>query len=84
MHNASMPSITIRDVPSEVLDKLAARAAAEGRSMQQYLVKELASMVERPSNAEIAGRAHRRTQRLGVSLTTEQILAALGDDDERR
>lgn len=84
MHNASMPSITIRDVPAEVRDKLAARAAAEGRSMQQYLVKELARMVERPSNAEIAGRAHRRNQRLGVSLTTEQILAALGDDDERR
>lgn len=82
MHNASMPSITIRDVPAEVRDKLAARASAEGRSMQQYLVKELSRLVDRPTNAEIAERAHRRNVRLGVTVTTEQILDAL--DEGRR
>ena len=84
MHNASMPSITIRDVPQTVRDKLAARAAADGQSMQQFLVKELSRLVERPNNAEIAERAHRRNQRLGISLTTEQILWALDDGDKRR
>lgn len=82
MHNASMPSITIRDVPTEVRDKLAARASAEGRSMQQYLVKELSRLVDRPSNAEIAQRAHRRNTQLGVSIRTQQILDAL--DEGRR
>ena len=82
MHNASMPSITIRDVPSDVRDKLAARASAEGRSMQQYLLKELSRLVERPSNAEIAGRAHRRNAQLGISVSTQQILDAL--DESRR
>jgi len=77
-----MPSITIRDVPSDVRDKLAARASAEGRSMQQYLVKELSRLVERPSNAEVAERAHRRNARLGVSVSTQQILDAL--DEGRR
>ena len=80
MHNASMPSITIRDVPEEVRDKLAARAAAEGRSMQQFLVGELTRLVDRPSNREILEQVHRKQKRLGTSVTTEQILWALGKD----
>jgi plasmid stability protein len=80
MHNASMPSITIRDVPADVRDKLAARAAAEGRSMQQYLVKELTRLVERPTNREIFERAQRRARRAGLNVTTEDILDALDAD----
>ena len=40
---------TIRDVPKRVRDKLAARAAAEGRSMQDFLRMGLERMVSRPS-----------------------------------
>lgn len=80
MHNASMPSITIRDVPADVRDKLAARAAAEGRSMQQYLVKELTQLVDRPANQEIFARAQRRARRAGLNITTEEILDALKAD----
>jgi plasmid stability protein len=75
-----MPSITIRDVPADVRDKLAARAAAEGRSMQQYLVKELTRLVDRPSNREIFARAQRRARRAGLNITTEEILDALKAD----
>ena len=32
-----MTSITIRDVPEETRDELAARAALAGRSLQEYL-----------------------------------------------
>jgi plasmid stability protein len=55
-------SITIRDVPSEVRDELAARAAKSGRSLQEYLSLQLRELARRPNlNAalsEIRSRAH--------------------------
>ena len=37
-HNAVMPvQITIKDVPKEVRNELAVRAASQGKSMQEYL-----------------------------------------------
>jgi plasmid stability protein len=37
-HNAAMPtSVTIRNVPDETRNELAARAALTGRSLQEYL-----------------------------------------------
>jgi len=39
------PSITIRDVPDAARHELAARAAASGRSLQQYLRGELIRLV---------------------------------------
>jgi len=40
--NAVMPiQITIRNVPEKVRDELAARAALQGKSMQEYLRSEL-------------------------------------------
>lgn len=41
--------ITIRDVPATVRDKLAARAALQGKSMQEFLRAELQRMAARPS-----------------------------------
>ena len=41
--------ITIRDVPKAVRDELAARAAQEGKSMQEYLRKALEALASRPS-----------------------------------
>lgn len=41
--------ITIRDVPDRVRDELAARAALQGKSMQEYLRAELERLVARPS-----------------------------------
>lgn len=42
-----MPAITIRDVPDDARDQLAARASASGRSLQQYLRAELIRLAER-------------------------------------
>lgn len=50
-------NITIRNVPDEVRDALAARAADSGRSMQEYLVRELSAIAARPSAAEAILRA---------------------------
>lgn len=41
--------ITIRDVPEQVRDELAARAARQGKSMQEFLRAELEKMAARPS-----------------------------------
>lgn len=50
MQNAGMPiQITIRNVPEEVRDKLASRAALQHQSMQEYLRGELERIASRPS-----------------------------------
>ena len=41
--------ITVRDVPEKVRDELAARAALQGKSMQEYLRIELERLAARPS-----------------------------------
>ncbi len=41
--------INIRDVPIRVRDELAARAALQGKSMQEYLRAELERLAARPS-----------------------------------
>jgi plasmid stability protein len=42
-------SITVRDVPDDVRDALASRAAASGRSLQEFLSAELKQLASRPS-----------------------------------
>lgn len=41
--------ITVRDVPERVRDELAARAASQGRSMQEFLRAELERLAARPT-----------------------------------
>jgi plasmid stability protein len=41
--------ITIRDVPEPVRDELAARAARQGKSLQEFLRAEFERMAARPS-----------------------------------
>jgi hypothetical protein len=87
MQNASMPSITIRDVPVAARDELAARSAASGRSLQQYLRAELIRLARQPDNDAILARARERVRVTGDGLTSEQILdfrdAGRSDRDPR-
>lgn len=41
--------ITVRNIPEKVRDELAARAALQGKSMQEYLRTELERLAARPS-----------------------------------
>lgn len=72
-----MPSITIRDVPQETRDELAARAARSGRSLQQYLRGELVRLAERADQEALMASVRERKQRTGSRLSAEEILAAL-------
>jgi hypothetical protein len=77
-HHGVMPvSITIRNVPTEVRNELAARAARSGQSLQEYLLATLVSLAGRPDVRTVIERARERVRRTGVGLTSEQILELL-------
>ena len=73
---ACMPkSITIRNVPDDTRDKLAARAARTGRSLQEFLRAQLMELAERPDPEELLARIRERKASTGSSLPKERILA---------
>jgi len=78
--NACMVSITIRDVPQEARNELAARAARSGRSLQEYLRAHLVDLAERPDRAEVLERMRRRAEREGLRLSVEEIVDATKAD----
>lgn len=75
-----MVAITIRNVPTEIRDELAARAARSGRSLQEYLAAELAEMASRPTPADVLWNARTRVAASGRTLHAEQIVAARNAD----
>ena len=77
-----MPSITVRDVPEETRDELAARAARSGRSLQEYLRGQLIELARRPDAGMLVSGIRDRKVRTGSRLAAERILAHR--DAERR
>lgn len=76
MHNACVStSITVRDVPDDVRDELAARAARAGRSLQEHLRRELIAWASRPDAETFWKRVARRTETAGSRLDPDRILA---------
>jgi antitoxin FitA len=73
-------SITVRDVPDEVRDELAARAARAGKSLQEYLRGMLIDSVARPPVEDVIARARARVAATGVRVDAESILAARDAD----
>lgn len=73
-------SITIRDVPQEVRDELAARASREGKSLQEYLRGMLVASAARPPVADVLARARARVHAVGSRADAEAILAARDAD----
>lgn len=68
-------SITIRDVPDKARDELAARAAATGRSLQEYLRAQLIELASRPDVEMVLARIRERKQHTGTRLPAQKILA---------
>jgi antitoxin FitA len=67
-------AITIRDVPDETRDELAARAALSGRSLQEYVRAQLIELARRPDPEVLLARIRDRKQRTGSRLAVESIL----------
>lgn len=74
-YSAAMTSITIRHVPDDVRNELAARAARSGRSLQEYMLRELTELARRPSVAEVVERIRENKRSSGVDIERAQILA---------
>lgn len=75
-----MAAITVRNVPDEVRDELAARAARSGRSMQEYLLSQLIEIALQPSLDDVITRARARVAATRTRLNTADILAARDAD----
>ncbi len=82
MLNSFMTAITIRDVPDDVRDELAARARLSGRSLQEYLRTQLVGLASCPDPEVLIEQARDRAKRTGSHLAAERILAHR--DHERR
>lgn len=73
-------AITVRGVPNEVRDEMAARAARAGKSLQEYLRSLLIDAAEHPPVDDVIARARRRVSLTGSVVSAESILAARDDD----
>jgi plasmid stability protein len=83
MHYTIMAiQITVRDVPEKVRDELAARAALQGKSMQEYLRIELQRLASRPSVEAWLEQVRKRKRAAQARVSADQILA--GRDADRR
>ena len=75
-----MPSITVRNVPDDVRDELAARAARAGRSLQEHLRAELVELAGKPTVDELMARVRARKEATGSRMSAARILAHRDDD----
>lgn len=66
--------ITIRDVPEKVRDELAARAALQGKSMQEFLRAELERLAARPSVEVWLQQVRKRKRATQTRVSSRQIL----------
>lgn len=77
-----MVAVTVRDVPDDVRDVLASRAARAGKSLQEYLRGVLVAAAEKPSLDDVLARARARVTATGVCIDADATLAA--KDADRR
>jgi plasmid stability protein len=68
-------AITIRDVPDETRDELAARAAATGRSLQEYLRSKLIDLARQPDAEALLAEVRARKAAISPVLPPDRILA---------
>ena len=69
-------SITIRDVPQEVRDELAARAALTGRSLQEHLRLHLIALASAADPEVVVARLRDRKAAVGTKLPAKWLLEA--------
>ncbi len=74
--------IQLRHVPDDLHRKLKARAAMEGLSLSDYLIREVRQIAEKPTLKEMMDRLARLTP-VHVKTPPEQILRAYRDGRDR-
>jgi plasmid stability protein len=72
--------INIRNVPKEVRDELASRAALQGKSMQEFLRTELVRLAARPSLDAWLMQVRKRKRATESRVSVKQILQSRNAD----
>lgn len=67
-------SLTLRDLPDETRDELAARAARAGRSLEEYVRALLVALANRPAPEDLWDRVQRRVRAAGTRLPVADVL----------
>ncbi len=81
MQNRCMvKSITIRNVPDQTRDELAARAARSGRSLQEYLRAEMIELARKTDIDTLLSRLDQRKRATRSSLSVDKILQYRNED----
>jgi antitoxin FitA len=79
-----MATLYICDVPDDVTMELKARASAAGMSLSAYVVRELADITARPTNAEVVKRIRARRScraEIGSSDIVDTVRQGRSDRD---
>jgi antitoxin FitA len=76
-----MPSVQIKDVPADVHAVLRRRAAASGKSLQEYLLGHLVEEAKHPTVDEVLERAGGRA---GGSVSFRAAVARIRADRRQR
>jgi antitoxin FitA len=69
-----MPTITIRHVPDEVRNELAGRAARSGRSLQEYMLREVTRLASKPSTEEFLADVRQGKDHFGTQIDPQRLL----------
>jgi antitoxin FitA len=77
-----MPTIQLRHVPDDLHRKLKARAAIEGRSLSDYLVREIRQLAEKPTMSEMMERLARRKP-VHLKTSPAEMVQAMRDGHDR-
>ncbi len=73
-------SMTIRDVPDDTRDELAARASRAGQSLQEYVRAQLTALAARPDPQDFWERVQDRVETTGSRFAAADILEARDAD----
>jgi len=78
-----MPTmIQLRHVPDDLHRKLKARAAMEGLSLSEYLIREIRQLAEKPTMSEMMERLAHRTP-VNLKTSPAETIRALRDGRDR-
>jgi antitoxin FitA len=73
-------AITVRNVPTEIRDELAARAAGVGSSLQEFLLAQFVEITARPPLDVVVQRARARVKATKTHVNVGDILSARDQD----
>jgi plasmid stability protein len=72
--------LQVRHVPDDLHATLRERAAANGLSLSEFVLRELQAVAVRPSKIEVLARAARRGGRLTFEESVEAVRAGRAED----